>query len=145
MKIEKLNVILEVTPSLTERQYINVLTIIKEGYEEELKKLKKKTAKELKKVRETSVEHKNDILGKRLFRREIIRTFNNDKLKLKLRYFPSFAKSMVKAKGKEAIKTLKKHKKGLAAAGITTAALGAAAVYKSKKRHDEAKKRLGIK
>jgi len=136
MRVEKLNVLLEVTPSLTERQYINVLTIIKEGYKEELKTLKKKTSKKLFANR--------DKLDK-VARRAIVADFSKEKLKLKLKYFPTTVKAMIKAKGKKGLETIAKHKKPLMAAGITAGALAGYSGYKSAKRHKEAKKKLGIK
>ena len=135
MKIEKLNVILEVTPSLTERQYINVLTIIKEGYKEELKTLKQKTRKKL-----FTDRNKLD----KVTRRSIVADFNKQKLKLKLKYFPTTVKAMIRAKGEKALETISKHKKPLIAAGITAGALAGYTGYKSAKRHKEAKKKLGI-
>jgi len=135
MKIEKLNVILEVTPSLTERQYINVLTIIKEGYKEELKTLKQKTRKKL-----FTDRNKLD----KVTRRSIVADFNKQKLKLKLKYFPTTVKAMIRAKGEKALETIGKHKKPLIAAGITAGALAGYTGYKSAKRHKEAKKKLGI-
>jgi hypothetical protein len=135
MKIGKLNVLLNVTSSLNERQYINVLTIIKEGYEEEIKLLKKKY--------HNIIFASKDKLDKDT-RRIIISKFKSEKSKLKRKYFPSYAKAKVLRYGKEALKKVGKYKKPIIATAATAAVVGGLAAYSSKKRHDAAKKRLGI-
>lgn len=142
MTIGKLNVILEVTNSLTERQYVNVLTIIKEGFEEELKKLRTEYRNKLKILRKPSQEDIAKNRPTQMMRRQLTKEYLDRKKSLSLKYIPSYVKAKALRYGKE---FLSKHKKPLIATAGTAAVVGGLAAYNSKRRHDEAKKKLGLK
>ena len=136
-KIKKLNIMLESATVLNEKQYVRVLKIIKEGYEEALKALKKEYAGHIKSAKKVLG---NDSSYKET-KNKFIRLYKFEKDKLKLRYFPSYTKARALKYGKRILK----HKKPL----IATAAVGAvglgALAYNSHKRHEEAKEKLGLK
>jgi len=131
-KIKKLNLILDSVSYLNDDQYIKILTFIKEDYEEEFKRLKDKYRKIFKKV---------DTAGKKT----LTKLFKVDHLKLKLKYFPSYAKTLAKKKGNNVVKSMLKHKKPLGALALASAALGGYAIHQSQARRKEVADRLGIK
>ena len=142
MKIGKLNVILEITSSLNERQYCNVLTIIKEGYEEELKELKKQYAENIKTAKK-AYGHDNSLYKRQ--KNLWIKLYKFKKDRLKFKFLPSYMKARTLRYGKHLIKKAGENKKSLAIVGGSLIAAGGLAAYNSKKRKDEAKKKLGIK